>query len=251
MNKSSFHQSLKFCQNIVAGESTRLGGYSLPPFKSLNLGLYTEDDKETIQKNRQSFFESLGIKPRQTAGSHQVHGDRIIYVSQPGQYEGYDALICNQKGIFLTVTVADCTPVLIYDSKNEAVAAIHAGWKGTVLEIVRKTLEQMSKQFGTNGEDCHAYIGTCIDECSFEVDADVADNFDLTFKRWDDHLKKFFIDLKAANKKQLLDFGIPDESIEVSPFSTFEHNERYFSYRKEKGQTGRMLGVIGMVSGLR
>ncbi len=247
INKSSFHQSLKSCQNIVAGESTRLGGYSLPPFESLNLGLYTDDDQESILKNRQYFFESIGIKPEQSAGSHQVHGDRVIHVKQPGQFEGYDALICNQKGIFLTVTVADCTPVLVFDSRNEAVAAIHAGWKGTVLEIVRKALKLMSKNFGTKGEDCHAYIGTCIDECSFEVDADVADHFDSQFKRWDDNLKKYFIDLKEANKKQLLDFGVPHEHIEVSPYSTYEHNERYFSYRKEKGQTGRMLGVIGMM----
>lgn len=249
INKSSFHQSLKSCQNIVAGESTRLGGYSLPPYESLNLGLYTDDQQRTILKNRRFFFESLGIKPEQTAGSHQVHGDQVFVVEQPGQYEGFDALICNHKGIFLTVTVADCTPILIYDSQKEAVAAIHAGWKGTVLEIVRKTLELMSKNFGTKGEDCHAYIGTCIDECSFEVDADVADNFSLPFKRWDDNRNKFFIDLKAANKKQLLDFGIPDANIEVSTFSTFDHNDRYFSYRKEKGQTGRMLGVIGMRNG--
>ncbi len=246
INKSSFCQSLKSCNNIIAAESTRLGGFSQQPFESLNLGLFTDDDPINVSRNRHHFFNQLGIKPEQVSGSHQVHGDQILQVNCPGQQEGFDALITSKKNIFLTVTVADCAPILIYDQKQEAVAAIHAGWKGTTLKIVQKTLSRMNETYGTRGEDCFAYIGTCIDECSFEVDADVADHFNAPFKRWDKSLGKFFVDLKAANQQQLIDFGIPGNRIEISPYSTYIDNDRYFSYRKEKGHTGRMLAVIGM-----
>jgi YfiH family protein len=247
INKSSFRQSLTSCQNIIAGESTRLGGFSQHPYQSLNLGLFTTDDQQTVLKNRQHFFEHLGIDPTRIAGSHQVHGDQIFQANSPAQVEGFDALITDQKHLLLTVTIADCTPILIYDKKSEAVAAIHAGWKGTALRIVQKTLDKMQETYGTRGEDCVAYIGTCIDACSFEVDADVADNFSHQFKRWDNSLGKFFVDLKAANRQQLLDYSIAENRIEISPFSTFRNNDRYFSYRKEKGQTGRMLAIIGML----
>lgn len=246
INKSSFIQSLKSCNNILAGESTRLGGNSKHPFESLNLGLFTADDAQLVSQNRRHFFDSLDIPPEQVAGSHQIHSDKILHVDRPGQFEGFDALMTDRKGIFLTVTVADCTPILIYDQHNEVVAAVHAGWKGTALRIVGKTLNLMGETFGSIGENCFAYIGTCIDECSFEVDADVADHFNEHLKRWDEQNGKFFVDLKTANKNQLLEFGIPESQIEVSAFSTYVNNDRFFSYRKEKGQTGRMLAVIGM-----
>lgn len=247
INKSSFIQSLKYCPKIIAGESTRLGGIGKFPYESLNLGIYTDDDPNTVMENRRIFFTGLGKKEEETAGSHQIHGDALLMVKKPGQYEGYDALMTDKKGILLSITIADCTPVLIYDSANDAIAAVHAGWKGTVKKLVRKTLGQMAEHFGTRGEDCHAYIGTCIDECSFEVDVDVADAFDASFKRWDEKRSKFFINLKQANREQLLDFGLPAAQVEVSPFSTCLDNERFFSYRKENGKTGRMLAVIGLI----
>ena len=93
---------------------------------------------------------------------------------------------------------------------------------------------------------CIAFIGTCIDECSYEVHADVADYFQEAFKRWDSEKQKFFLDLKKANQYQLLEAGVPEQHIEISPYSTVIHNARFFSYRKENGKTGRMLNVIGL-----
>lgn len=246
INKSSFIQSLLSCKNVIAGQSTRLGGKSQPPFSTLNLGLNTDDDPQVIRENRTLFFNSIGIREDRVAGAHQVHGTEILEVNSPGLHEGYDAFITNRKQILLTVTVADCTPILICDPVRNAIAAIHAGWKGTAYKIVQKTLSKMQNRYGTEGKDCFAYIGTCIDECSFEVDADVADEFSEKFKRWDSQKGKFFVDLKLANKQQLLNMGVPEDQIEISPFSTFTHNDRFFSYRKEGGQTGRMLAVIGM-----
>lgn len=232
--------------HLTAAQSTRHGGVSQEPFASLNLGLSSGDERENVLENRRRFFNGLGIGPDEVALGFQVHGDTILNATQPGNYENYDAFITNRKNVFVAVSVADCTPVLIYDTENKAVAAIHAGWKGTMQQIVTKTLQAMQTNFGTRPQHCYAYVGTCISECSFEVDADVADHFENRFKRFDADLNKFFIDLKQANTTQLLDFGVPASQIEISPFCTVIDNADYFSYRKEGKRSGRMLAVIGL-----
>ncbi len=231
--------------NLIAAESTRHGGISPVPFHSLNLGINTDDDPENVAENRRRWLASLGIGANQLASSLQVHGTEILNATLPGYYEGYDALITNQAGLLVGVTVADCVPVLVYDSQSHAVAAVHAGWRGTVGGIVTKTLARMQEQFGTQPANCYAHVGTCIDECSFEVGPAVAAQFSTSFVRFDSNTQRSFVNLKAANQQQLLDFGIPVSQISVSAFSTVVHNADYFSYRKEGGQTGRMLAVIG------
>ena len=231
---------------VFAGQSTRHGGVSPAPWASLNLGKSTDDSLENVVENRKRFAHSLGFEPKQMAWSKQVHGSDIWQVYQPGDAEGYDALISDQKNILLCVSVADCTPILVYDSKNQVIAAIHAGWKGTAAKLVGKTLQLMHHQFGTTGRDCSVYIGTCIDECSFEVGEEVAAQFDDIFKLYDPVRKKFFVDLKTANATQCWNFGIPVKQTEISPFCTFRHNHNFFSHRKEKGLTGRMMAAIGM-----
>ena len=106
----------------------------------------------------------------------------------------------------------------------------------------------MGEQFSTLGGQCYAYIGTCIDEPSYEVGTDVAEQFATKFKRTDSSTGKYYIDLKAANLQALTDFSIPAAQIGISPFSTVADNDDYFSHRAEKGQTGRMLVVIGLKS---
>jgi len=233
---------------LAAAQSTRHGGVSAPPYNSLNLGWSTADNQLNTSENRRRFFSALGMKENQVASAHQVHGDSILHVSNPGRYDGYDALITREKDLLVCVSVADCTPILIFDAKNEAIAAIHAGWRGTALSIVSSTLEQMKTVFGTQGRDCYAFIGTCIDVCDYEVDADVADYFDTAFKKMNPQIGKFFLDLKLANRQQLVEGGLSPERIEISPFSTLTHNSDYFSHRAEKGITGRMLAAIGMKS---
>ncbi|MDX1941415.1 MAG: peptidoglycan editing factor PgeF [Saprospiraceae bacterium] len=232
--------------NIIATQSTRNGGVSEAPFSSLNLSFRVGDAIENVIENRKRFFHGQGIDLAQLATSHQVHGDKILYAIEPGDYKGFDALVTDQKNVFLAVSVADCTPILIYDAAREVVAAVHAGWRGTVDGILFKTLQVMQQQFGTEPTDCFAFIGACIDECSYEVDADVADYFPNEFKHFDNMKNKFFVDLKSGNKDQLLEFGIPESQVEVSTFSTVLHNEQFFSHRAEYGKTGRMMAVIGM-----
>lgn len=234
--------------SLIAAESTRHGGVSPAPFASLNLGINTDDDPANVDENRRRFFHRIGADGFGFASSHQVHGTDALNVTEAGRFDGYDALITNRPGLLIGVTVADCVPILIYDREGQAVAAIHAGWRGTVGHIVTKTLTIMQQQFDTVGAHCYAYVGTCIDETTFEVGEEVAAQFDPAFVRVDPKNQKTCANLKAANVGLLTRFGIPAGQIGVSPFSTVLNNSDYFSHRADGGLTGRMLTVIGIRS---
>lgn len=233
-------------QPIIAAQSTRLGGVSLPPYDSMNLGMSVNDLKENVIKNRELFFGESGIGLHQLVISKQVHDNKVYVANVPIITEGYDALITNKPNVFLAISIADCTPILIYDTRNKAVAAIHAGWKGTVAKIVTNTLQKMQETYGTKGYDCKAYIGACIGYTNFEVGEEVAQHFDAAFKKFDEQKQKWFVDLKSTNKKQLLDFGVIDENIEVSDYCTVKDENLFFSHRRDKGLSGRMMVAIGL-----
>lgn len=234
-------------ENLVVAESLRHGGVSPAPFASLNLSLYTPDEAINVIENRRLFYNGLGFEEKQVIGSYQVHKDEVLVTKNAGQYKGYDAIISDKAGLCISISVADCTPVVIYDAQKKIIAGAHAGWRGTVSQIAKKTLNAMIATYNTNPNDCFAYIGTCIDADSYEVDNDVAMHFDNPFKRWDTQKNKFFIDLKKANSTQLESSGIPSDQIAISPYSTYQNNEDYFSHRKEKGRTGRAMVVIGLL----
>ena len=231
---------------IVAAESTRHGGVSPIPYASLNLGINTEDKAEHIADNRRIYFDAIGWERAAFASSYQVHSANIMIATSAGQVHGYDAIITQQKDLLVGVTVADCCPILIYDAKNGVVAAIHAGWKGTVERIVLMTLQKMQSAFKTDALDCYAYVGTCISQSQYEVDDKVAHYFSSEHKIARQQQGKWLVDIRATNQDYLRSFGIPASQIEVSPFCTWINNNDYFSHRKEKGTTGRMLVVIGM-----
>lgn len=231
---------------LVMAQSTRYGGASAGPYASLNLGLNTGDDKETVAENRRRFWQALGTAETEIAGGYQVHGCEIKVVETPGCYDGYDAFVTDRPGIFLSVTVADCVPVLVYDPVQKVAAAVHAGWRGTVQEITAKTISRIREAYGTSPSDCIAYIGTCIGYDSFEVSEEVAGEFAPDLKKPAAIPGKYLVDLKGANKKQLLAAGLKEGAVEVSPCCTLADHARFFSYRKEGGVTGRMLAAIGM-----
>jgi YfiH family protein len=248
MHSKSYHPS-RFEKNfpkIVMGESRRNGGVSIYPYESLNLGLNTQDEIHSVNTNRQIFFDLLNISSSQVVSGLQVHDDLILEALESGCFYGYDAFVTNQKDLFLTIGIADCTPVLIFDPINLAIGAAHAGWKGTAKNIAAKTLLKMKELYGSEPKDCFVFIGTCIDTANFEVGEQVAKKFDAQVVHYFPQSNRPHIDLKSANLQQLLDLGVPKENIEISEFSTFLDNEHYFSYRKENAQTGRMLAVIGM-----
>ncbi len=231
---------------IIAAQSTRLGGVSPLPYSSMNTGMSVNDSKENVQKNRKLFFGELGIELHQLVIGKQIHGNNVFIAKEPVVTEGFDAIITNKTNVFLIVSIADCTPILIYDTKQKAVAAIHAGWRGTVAEIVKHTLHKMQQEYGTSGTDCLAYIGACISYNSFEVDEEVAKQFTTKFKRFDEQKQKWLVDLKSVNKQQLLDFGVKNDNIELSPFCTVKDENLFFSHRRDKGISGRMMAVIGI-----
>ena len=230
---------------LIAAESTRHGGVSVGPYASQNLGINTDDDPAHVAENRRRFLANWHLTEADLASSYQVHGTAIRVATAGERTHGFDAIITNKPSLLVGVTVADCTPVLIVDPQNKVVAAIHAGWRGTVGGIVAETLRLMQAEFGTNPRDCLAYVGTCIDECDFEVSADVAAQFAPDHRQPGPVAGKAFVDLKKANADQLRAAGIPDAQVEVSPYSTVAYNADYFSHRYEKGITGRMLAVIG------
>ncbi|MBU6339960.1 MAG: peptidoglycan editing factor PgeF [Bacteroidetes bacterium] len=231
--------------SLKAGQSTRWGGVSPAPFASFNMGLSTGDNPENVLENRRRFCEDLGFSLDQLALSSQVHGAEIWTTTAPGLNKGFDAIVTDASGVLISVSIADCTPILIADPRTRALAAVHAGWRGTAAKLVEKTLHQMQILFGTKPEDCLAYIGACIAYDAFEVGPEVAELFDSSFKRFDAHRDRFFVDLKVANRAQLTDHGVKLENIETSPYCTVLHGTDYFSYRAELGQTGRMLCAIG------
>lgn len=250
MNSESYFRSKfeKKFKHLLMLESRRLGGVSTGKFQSLNLGLNTQDDLSHVHLNRELFFKSFHISNDQIVGGKQIHEDQVLHVEQSGYYSGYDAFITNQKNLFLTIGIADCTPILFFDPITQSIGAAHAGWRGTVSHIAQKTLNKMQYHFGTQPKDCYVFIGTCIDTCHFEVGKEVAEQFPTQFIHYFPESSKPHIDLKAANFHQLTAMGIPKTQIEISPYSTITDNDKYFSYRKENGTTGRMLAVIGMKS---
>ncbi|MHA8082564.1 peptidoglycan editing factor PgeF [Aquirufa sp. A-Brett2-15D] len=226
---------------LVAGVSTRHGGLSETPYTSLNLGIHTDDSPEIIEKNLALFCEDVGISPSDLARSYQVHGDKIWVTGRPGYQTGFDAMVSVQAGVFAGVSIADCTPILLADPVAGICAAIHAGWKGTVAGIVEKTAKRMIENRGSNPANILAYIGPCIGLANFEVGDEVAAQFAAEYKTRVNN--KWHVDLKAANAAQLEKLGITQ--IEIDPACTVENNGDYFSHRKEKGFTGRMIALIG------
>ncbi len=232
--------------HLVAFQTTRSGGNSQGNYASMNLGKNTADDPAIVQSNYAILKQKTGIDA--IAISHQIHGEAILIAENPGKYEGYDAIITQKKGLLIGVTIADCCPILIYDAKNEAVAAVHAGWKGTIYQLVLKTLKTMQATYHTHPTDCFVFVGACISERNFEVGDEVADHFSKDYKTFNPARGKYIVDLKKANAAQCLSFGIPTHQIEISPLCTYESDALLFSHRKSGGITGRMLGGIGMVS---
>ena len=232
---------------LVAAQSTRVGGYSDDPYLGLNLGSHTSDEPEKLIKNKELFCAHLGFNLSQYAKSHQVHGDAVLEVVKAGSYEGYDALVTTQRGILLTVSTADCVPMLLYDPVKEAIAAVHAGWKGTLLDIVGKTIRKMKEIYGCRAEDMRVYIGACIDRCHFEVGPEVWQQFEAPYRRLKEDNDKGHIDLKQVNFDLLTQMGVKEQNIEVSPYCTFDREDLFYSHRRDRGITGRMWSVIGLL----
>jgi polyphenol oxidase len=170
------------------------------------------------------------------ASLRQIHSNRAIVADREGVLGQGDALVTNLGGLAISIRTADCYPILLADRKNEAIAAIHAGWRGTAARIVSATLERMKEEYETNPFDVVASIGPGIGGCCYEVGDEVAREFGFSGQT---HL-----DLLTENRKQLVNCGVPAENIEALNVCTFCDAERFFSYRREKENAGRMTSFI-------
>jgi len=175
----------------------------------------------------------------------QIHSNRVIVARHPGNLGEGDALITNVPGLSLAVRTADCLPILMADAENRAVAAVHAGWRGTAQEIVLETLKAMTKEFGTISENVVMAIGPGIGPCCYEVGAEVARQFSTWFpdyQRLTDMPVK--IDLAEANVRQMRRNGGTNRQIDSSDLCTRCLPVVFHSYRRDREAAGRMISAI-------
>lgn len=242
-------------QGVTAGFTTRHEGVSRPPYNSLNLGINTNDSSHNVQGNRSLLARAFGAKAEQLLTVSQVHGTDILLVDTPNQDVTHflkiecDGIITNQRNIMIGIGVADCLPLLVFDPVRSVVAALHAGWKGTAAGIARKGVEALVADFGSRPADLIVAAGPSIGPCCYEVDEPVRTQFAQEKRAWDQSATeiskgKWKLDLAAANRLQLTECGVLPENIETSHQCVCCIPELFFSYRRDKGETGRHLGFI-------
>lgn len=268
---------------LVHGFSARPGGQSTAyGGRSLNLGFTKEDQRERVEANRKLFLSAVDAttrnKPWPLIIVRQVHSDviHVVRSSQPGPLVG-DGMITNLPSVALGILVADCFPVLLVDSKNKAVGAFHCGWRPTVKRMVEKGLGVMRYEFGTRPQDIYAAIGPGIQSCCYEVGEELREKFESQFAYAADLFHtvqesdpvrekypllfmnmrapghgdpciKLHLDLREANRRQLLVLGVPEKNISALSNCTACDTHKFFSHRAEKGMTGRMMAVVGIKS---
>jgi polyphenol oxidase len=226
---------------------------SLPNGEEFTLSFSSSPDKELIRKHRGELSSAMGIANDKLYFPSQVHETRIVKVTSAIAREELmdtDALISNERGVCIAVMSADCVPILLFDKKNKAVAAVHSGWRGTVAMILEKTLKRMSDEFGTKGENIIAGIGPSVSQDSYEVGEEVVAAVKKSFEKSATLLvpqenNKAKLDLWNANKLQLLEFGVPESSIEISELCTVKNNRDFFSART--GDSGRFAAGIMII----
>jgi len=246
---------------VIHAFSTRQGGLSKHPYATLNLGLSVGDDPEAVRENRRRFFSALGIEASQVVRVKQVHGASVLVVDEvlvnkdgfprlllDEGYE-YDAMVTNQRELALVISTADCLPIFILDPVRKAIGAIHAGWRSTVKRITQRALEKMAEGYGTEAGDCIAAIGPGIGPCCYEVDSSVIRPLSKAFPYWQELVKekenaRWNLDLAKANLRLLLEAGVKESNIFSTGLCTSCRADLFFSHRREKGRTGRMMNVI-------
>lgn len=226
------------------------------PLESYNfsLALHTGENASDILNNRQKLAQAFTSTPLHFITANQTHSNHIHIVDEPQtlgwdsikeSVQDCDALITNLPHIALTILTADCVPILLFDPITHTIAAVHAGWKGTNMQILSKTVKKMVDIFDCNPKNIQAGIGPCIGKCCYEVGQDVAKYFQhLPYAYTTKKNDKYMLDLPTINKQQLMDVGIEEKNIEMSNICTACEVDRFFSYRKENGCTGRFMSMI-------
>ncbi len=241
--------------------STRIGGVSKNAYSSLNLGVNTDDDKRDVLNNFKLFAEAIGTDVSKMVLSHQVHSANIRVVGKEDCGKGIlresdikevDGLITAEKGIVLATFYADCTPLLVLDTKNHVIASVHSGWRGTLSKIAQKAVLKMKDEFNSSPSDLICVTGPSIKQCHFEVGEEVYYEFKAEFGKITDKCttfknNKYYINTDALNYESLTNVGVSKENIDICPICTYCNKDMFFSHRGDGGKTGRMCAVIELI----
>ncbi len=243
------------CNFLTHAFCTRQGGASRRDYKSLNMSFREGDEEFRVLQNWGLLADAFAISLEQFLVLNQVHGADILVIKPQGSYFSsraeldYDATITNRPGLAICIKTADCVPVFIVDKVRKVIAAVHAGWRGTASGISAKVIRLMQKQYGSLPQHILAAIGPSIGKCCYEVDSVAAEAF-AALKGKEDFLfpkttkNKWIVDLPEANRRQLLDCGIPEQNIELSGYCTMCHQNIFFSHRGSGGLTGRQINFM-------
>jgi YfiH family protein len=185
------------------------------------------------------------VYPEPVTTLKQIHSGLVLEAVPPGgdRFSEGDGLVTRAPGMLVGVRTADCVPILIADQRTRAVASVHAGWRGTAQNITGAAVRELITRFGSRAEDLHAAVGPSIGPCCYEVGSDVAHRFDTDDRDRDTAERPRKIDLPGINERQLRDAGVSD--IWVARECTFCESAKYYSFRREKEQAGRMLSFVG------
>ena len=221
------------------------------PYDGFNITWYTDDEPQHIADCRKALCQLLQIDDQHLLLPRQVHDTKIAEVTTSNlgsTFEGIDALITTLPRTCIGVSTADCVPLLMYDPRTAAIAAAHAGWRGTVGRIGSKTLQAMQASFGSHPADMRVVIGPSIGPRAFEVGDEVYEAFEqagFDMSRIASRPeKKWHIDLWQANATDLQQAGVPSHHIETTAICTYEHYDRFFSARRLSIKSGRIYTGI-------
>lgn len=236
------------CGTIEHMFTTRHGGVSTGETASLNLGINKNDTKENVVRNFEIVAERLGCKAEDFIVCKQIHtdcvhvvkGDEVSRIYNTDDRIRADAIISNVKNSCFGVFYADCVPIILADKNTNSAAAIHSGWRSTAMHIVKKAVEAMTANYGTNPCDIAAAIGPSIGQCCFEADIDAAEKFDPKYYVYKNN--KYFIDLQSLIRDDLAEAGV--ENISDCGICTCHNPDEFFSNRAHKGKIGLMGAFV-------
>jgi YfiH family protein len=249
--------------NAVMAFSLRTGGQSPPPLDSLNFSMTQGDSRENVFHNLSVFCSSVGIDATGIATCRQVHNDDIAVIDEvPDCSPRVDAIVSTRPGVFPAIRTADCVPVLLLDPVNKISAAVHAGWRGTVLGITSKVVRFLEQNYGTNPNTLIASLGPAIGSCCYEVDDAVLVPFRANVPDAEEFIhvrevpagkassrKSYRLDLGAANRAALMAQGVPAQNIYPAGECTSCNPSLFFSYRRDGARSGRHIAVVGFRDG--
>lgn len=232
--------------DIIFGLSTK-SHHQKNDILNFNMSKSIGDSEEIVISNRKCFFNKLGLRLDNVIIQKQTHSEIVNIVDHYEENLIGDALITKSRNLGLAISTADCTNIYLYDSENKVIAAVHSGWMGTEKRILEKTLHILFDEFNSDPKNIYVYFGPSISQNKYEVGNEFNSKFDEKFML--PLNGKSLLDLKSANKDMLQKNGIPGAQIEISEICSYE-NKNYHSYRRDKVESGRALGVICLMEHL-